>query len=514
LLTAVAEAYVGCLPMVVFAGRAVTGNVYRGASQEVPTERIFAPVTKWAVRVDRADLVTDVVRRAFVIARGGKPGPVLIDLPRDVLDARVVDRPYVPAGPAARPAGEGVRVAAAAEVLAGAERPIIVAGGGVVASGAFGGVRSLAERLCAPVLTSLAGRGSIPEDHPLAVGGLGAHHNRVSGRQLAEADVVLSLGCRFEEMETNWSPRALPAPDATVVQVDIDPAEIGRSVAAGIGIVGDVAAVAGQLQAALAERGVAAPAGGFRSHPRVAGIAAEMASLEREASRLASGSQPGLHPLLVIERVRAALPRQATVAFDVGCIAQHMAGASPYFKVFEPRSTIVPSSFYGMGFAAAALPCARLVYPDRPALGFVGDGSFQMVMNILPVAAEYRLGVTWCVMNDGALGSIRDIQEYRLGSRIIDTEFRVQPDFAALARSCGCHGDTVKDPASIDAALTSALKANEAGVPAVIDFVVAPERVLGTLEYYGFYPPAMVDSQRRPPPTPETTPPTTPETTR
>jgi acetolactate synthase I/II/III large subunit len=147
-----------------------------------------------------------------------------------------------------------------------------------------------------------------------------------------------------------------------------------------------------------------------------------------------------------------------------------------------------------MGFAAAALPVARLVRPDRPAVCFAGDGSFQMVMNVLPVAAERRLGVTWCVLNDGALGSIRDIQQYRFHDRILDTDFALQPDLEMLARACGCYGRRVSDPAEVDEAVAAALQANERGVPAVLDFAVARERLQGTLEHYSFYPAEMVQA--------------------
>jgi len=489
LLTGIAEAYVGCLPIVVFAGRGATANAHRGAAQEVATEQVFAPVTKWSVRVDRADLVVDVTRKAFAIARSGKPGPVLIDIPRDILDSEVPARPYLPVGPPPRPPGDPDRVTAAAAALAGARRPLIVAGGGTIASGAWDPVRALAERLAAPVLTSLAGRGAIPDDHPLSAGGLGTHRTRLSKRLLNEADVVLGLGCRFEEMETNWRPGTTPAPDATYIQVDIDPAELGRSVPARIAIAGDVGAVARQIAAALPPGDGAA----YLTHPRTEQIAAERRALEDEAAALAGGEERPMHPLRPIAAARAAFPREATVAIDVGCLAQHMAGAAPYFPVYEPRSLIVPSSFYGMGFAAAALPAARLVHPDRPAIGFVGDGSFQMVLNILPVAAEYRLGVTWCVLDDAALGSIRDIQQYRLGDRIIATEFETQPDFAAIARACGCQGERVEDPADVDAAMARARAANDEGIPAVLDVAVARERLAGTLEHYGFYPQELVE---------------------
>jgi acetolactate synthase-1/2/3 large subunit len=133
-----------------------------------------------------------------------------------------------------------------------------------------------------------------------------------------------------------------------------------------------------------------------------------------------------------------------------------------------------------MGFAGSALPVARQVYPDRPAVGFIGDGSFQMMLHVLPMAAEYRLGVTWCILNDRALGSIRDIQEFGMGNRIIDTDFRVQPDFAKIAQACECYGEQITDPEGVDGAVARALAANEKGIPAVLDFIVARARAHAT----------------------------------
>ena len=499
LLSGIAEAYVGSLPIVVVSGRGATATVLRGAAQEVPTDRIFAPVTKWSVRVDRPELVVDALRQAFATARSGKPGPVLVDVPRDVLDAEIPARPYVPSGARPRPPADPALVRAAAGALVRAERPILVAGGGAVAADAANEVVELAELLAMPVLTTLAGRGSIPDDHPLSAGGLGAHRTRLSKRLLVESDVVLGIGCRFEEMETTWREGSVPAAGACHVQVDVDPVEIGRSVPAQIGLVGDARVVLGQLLAALREQGAGVPEGRWAETERVREVSSELAAIEAEAEQLAVGDERPLSPLRVLRAIRETFPRETTVAIDVGCIAQHIAGATPYFKVFEPRSLIVPSSFYGMGFAAAALPAARLVYPSRPAVGFVGDGSFQMVMNVLPVAAEYRLGVTWCIFDDRALGSIRDIQQYRFGERYLGTDFDVQPDFARIAEACGCRGERIEDPADVDGAVSRALEANDAGVPAVLDFIVARERLLGTLEHYTFYPRELLERRPRPP---------------
>ncbi len=211
---------------------------------------------------------------------------------------------------------------------------------------------------------------------------------------------------------------------------------------------------------------------------------------------LAASDERPIHPVRVIRAIRDTFPRETTVALDVGCITQHIAGGTPFFRVFEPRSLIVPSSFYGMGFATAGLPAARLVYPDRPAVGFVGDGSFQMVMSVLPTAAENGLPVTWCIFDDQALGSIRDLQQYRFDERYLGTDFVVQPDFARIAEACGCHGERVEDPDEVQAALARALAANDAGVPAVIDFVVARARLLQSLEHFTAYPAELVERHR------------------
>jgi acetolactate synthase-1/2/3 large subunit len=319
--------------------------------------------------------------------------------------------------------------------------------------------------------------GSIPDDHPLSAAGSGAPQPPLK-RLLAEADVVLGLGCRFEEMETNWRPGSVPAPGACYIQVDIEPREIGRSVPARIGLVGDIRRILEQLIAAVEGIPGALPPGAFSGHSRTAAVAAELAVIDDEMKQLGESEQRPLHPVRVIRAIREAFPRETTVAIDVGCITQHIAGGMPFFRVFEPRSLIVPSSFYSMGFAAAGLPAAKLVYPDRPAVGFVGEGSFQMVLNVLPVAAEHRLAVTWCVFNDGALGSIRDIQQYRFEQRILGTEFTVQPDFARSPRPAAARRARRGRTRSTAHSLAHSPRTS-AGF-AVLDFVVARERLLQT----------------------------------
>jgi acetolactate synthase I/II/III large subunit len=484
LVTSIAEAFVGALPIVIIAGRGATRNAHRGASQEIDQVRIFGPVTKSGIRVDRPDLIVESLRQAFNIARSGKPGPVLVDIPQDILAADIEFSDYRAVGKPARCRGDANRIAAAATALLSAKRPLIVAGGGAIASDAAAEVKRLAEALSIPVVTTLAGRGILPDDHALAAGGLGHHRQAITKVLLPNADVVLGIGARFEQQETNWKPDYLPAPGATYIQVDVDPVEIGRSVVATIGIVGDAKLVLQDLLAEIDKSGIAGRSDDAGARQRTGDLADQRATLESEIADMVASEARPLHPMRVIRKIREAFPRQATVGIDVGVLAQGMGGAFPYFKIFQPHSTIVPSSFYGMGFTASAFPVARLVYPERPAVCLVGDGSFQMVMNILPVAAELKLGVTWCILNDGALGSIRDIQTTAFSERYIATEFALDLDFAKLAQACGCHGERVEDPDDIDKALKRAVEANAAGRPAVLDFIVAKERLKGSVEFF------------------------------
>jgi acetolactate synthase I/II/III large subunit len=484
LVTSIAEAFVGALPIVIIAGRGATRNAHRGASQEIDQVRIFGPITKWAIRVDRTDLIVESLRQAFNIARSGKPGPVLVDIPQDILAADIEFGEYLPVGKPARIRGDHSAVKAAAAALLSAKAPLIVSGGGAIAAEAEQEVTRLAEALAIPVITTLAGRGILPDDHKLAAGGLGHHRQELTKALLPNADVIIGIGARFEQQETNWKPDYLPSPKATYIQIDVDAAEIGKSVTPRIGIVGDAKLVLQDLLAELGSAGVKGRADDQQALARIADLQRGREALEAEiAAMMAPDSKP-LHPIRVLRKIRDAFPRNTTVALDVGVLAQGMGGAFPYFKIYQPRATIVPSSFYGMGFSASAFPVARLVYPDRPAVCLVGDGSFQMVMNIMPVAAELKLGITWCVLNDHALGSIRDIQDQAYEQRFIATEFAFDLDFAKAAQACGCYGERITEPAEIESALKRAQDANQAGKPAVLDFVVAKERLKGSVEFF------------------------------
>jgi acetolactate synthase-1/2/3 large subunit len=321
----------------------------------------------------------------------------------------------------------------------------------------------------------------------MSVGGLGAHRNPLSKELFLCADFIIGVGTKFEEMETNWRDGFLPDAHAVYVQIDIDAAEHGRSIIPRYPITGDARTVLRQILSIVAKSGSALDAKAFAAHERVARMRKAMAAIEAEAETIAGENRVPIHALSVIRAARETFPRETTIGIDVGCLAQHIAGAMPYFRIYQPRSLVVPSSFYGMGFVASGFPAAKLVYPDRPALCFVGDGSFQMVMNNLPTAVEHNLPVTWCVLNDGAYGSIRDIQTYVYGQRYLGTDLNVQPDFAKVAEANGCFGERIEASQDIAGAFGRALEANKKGKPAVLDFAVGHDRMVQSTEFFTYF---------------------------
>ena len=478
LVSGIAEAFVGALPIVILAGRGATTTTHRGASQEIAQEQIFRPITKWSVRIDRADLIVGALRQAFTIARSGKPGPVLIDIPRDVLAQQVSFDGYQPVGKPLPPRGNPAQIAAAAAALRRAARPLIIAGGGAIAADAPAEVRALAEALQAPVLTTLSGRGSLPDDHPLAAGGIGHHRTWLTKRLLPEADVVLGLGCRFEEQETNWRDGYVPDPRACYIQVDIDPAEIGRSVVPKLAVVGDVRLVLRDLLDALKPRRAGTP------RSRLEELARDKAKLEDEVAGMVGSGQRPIHPMRVIGTVRDVFPRDATVAIDVGVLAQGMGGAFPYFKVYRAAllHRAVELLRHGLCVFGAAGRQARLPGPAGGRLR-----RRRLVPDDHERAADRR--------GAQAAGDLVRPQRRRA---------RLDPGRSACRLRQPHHRDHVRDAAGFRPhrrglpvpwragrrsgrgrpALERARDANARGVPAVIDFIVARERLAGSVEFF------------------------------
>ncbi len=467
------EAFYACSPLVCLVSAVARTHEGMGAFQETPSLDLARPVTKWAVRLDLPERTSWTLERAFSIAESGKPGPVFVEIPGDVAEAEAEIPTYRPALTGLRSSGDPAAVSRAAELLAGAERPVLLAGGGTALSGAEDALVRFAEHLDAPVLTTPSGRGSISEEHRLAFGLVGLYRTESSAKALDEADAVVLLGTRMEEFQSGlW--QLFPA-GARVVQVDVDPFELGRNIRPEVPIVGDARLVLEQLESAL--RAVAA-------RPWTEQLVAFKAEYE---ARVAAECGPDGGPLKTRQIVHALAP-----TFGPDYVLVNENGGQdlwsyycPYSKITAKRGCVAPAEQTCMGFGVAGAIGAKLARPGAHVVCVTGDGAFQMAMKELPTAVQYRAPVTWIVLNNGSLGWSKWIQR-ATGERYVATDFEANPDFVVIARACGAHGERLTESGEVAAALARARQANDDGVPAVLDCAI------DTWDY----PPGFVDFHR------------------
>ncbi len=467
LLIGVACAYSDSIPLIALTGNVSTAVEGRGLQQEMDHVRVFAPVTKQSLKVYRTERIPEILRMAFRVATTGRPGPVLVDLPSDVLAQETVIAFVAPAKAkptSRRPPGDPVEVQRAAALLVAAKRPLILAGGGVIAANASPALTALAEAVGAPVVTSYNGRGAIPEDHPLFLGRAGSGAPPMFDDIIREADVVLAVGYRFTDVSTNnWR---FPREDATVLQVDIDPTEIGRNVPVEVGVVGDASAVIRELHRTVdAQRGQPRPPGWRTDVFRCKGV------WERQMlAKMTSDAVP-IKPHRVMKELREALDRDAILATSAG--SNKMFAAS-LFRIYEPRTWIHSGGSTPMGAAFCHALGAKLAAPDRQVVAVCGDGGFQMVCQELATAVENDLNVVTCILNDQRLGLIRYQQQTQYGGRIMASEFRSTPDFVKLAEAFGATGIRVETPKELTPSLQQALHAD---TPVVLDIIIDGDEV-------------------------------------
>ncbi len=467
LIPGVLEAHSGCTPLIVLGSSSPLSTEGMGAFQEAPQMDMLRPITKWAYRLPSADRAAWAVRRAFSIASNGKPGPVYLDIPFDVGVSQTQLTDYTPSTRPLRVRPEWERVKEAAELLLKAERPVIVAGGGAHTSGAHRELLELCELLGIPLLTTPSGRGIIPEDHPLSLGLVGLYRTRVGRQVYREADLLLSLGSRHEEFQTaSW--RYYPE-GARLIQVDIDPYELGRNWIPAVPVVGDVKLFLQDLLSIIKERITRKP---LEEMPRVKGILEAKEAFESEVQ------EECMDPSTPLKSKRVVY--EANRVFGRGTILVNENGSQdlwsyywPYYKVLDIDGCVAPAEQTCMGFGVAGAIGAKLAAPDRKVICITGDGAFQMFMKELPTAVQYGAPVTWIVLNNYSLGWIK-LHERSLGERYIAVDFEVQPDFASTAKACGCFGMQVKKPEEVRPALEEALDQNLDGIPAVLDFIVDP----------------------------------------
>ncbi len=466
LVPGVYAAWADSIPLIVLAAQNQTWKSYpeRGSMQSLNQVDLFAPITKWSVRVVHWKRIPELVQRAFRIAVSGRPGPVFLDLHVDVLVSRVDESelPFQVRPPhryrAERgPVAPAELIEEAACMLVEAERPLIHPGGGVLRSGAWDEVRELAEYLSAPVTTSMGASGVLPEDHPLCLiaGGYGA-----LGAQ-NEADVVLLIGGRLGDVDFWGQPPMWGEPDVQkLVQIDIAPENIALNRPVDLALVGDAKATLRALIEAVKRRTPPIP-----ERPQMALYrAAQQAWLENFEKMAASDKKP-IHPLRLIRDVRAFFPRDAISIVDGG---NTTVWAHYLNRIYAPRSFLWAADSGHLGTGLPYAIGAKLAAPDRMVYVISGDGSFALNMQELETAARLKLPFVVVIANDRQWGMIKASQMANYDARYIGVDF-TDIRYDEIARACGCWGERVEDPKEITPALERAVAS---GRPAVLDVII------------------------------------------
>jgi acetolactate synthase-1/2/3 large subunit len=470
------EAYSGCTPMLVLGVRAPARTNGMGAFQEADHIGMLQPITKWAATIERVDRTQWYLRRAVSIATSGQPGPVYLEFPSDVALEQADFGEYVPAVRGVRPAPDPEAIGRAADLIAGARRPLIVCGGGAVLSGAGEALTRLIDTYGIPVQTTPAGRGVIGERHPLFCGMVGLYRTTFPHELYDETDVLMTVGSRMEEFQSaNFT--YFPA-GAKFVQIDIEPFELGRNWPPDVAIHSDAALALQALHAALAERGARL------DDERVADVQERRAAAIEEARADAMDDSTPVKGKRIVSEINRVFGDNTILVKENG--GQDLwAYYWPYYQAFDANSVVPPAEQTVMGYGVVGAIAAKMAAPERQVVSTSGDGAFQMAMHELPTAVQEQAPVTWVVLNDGALGWPRWTQTNALQGRYIATEFDPVFDFIQVARAAGCDGYRVSDVSELADGLERARKANAAGVPFVVDVPVDPTD--HHAEFYAFH---------------------------
>jgi acetolactate synthase I/II/III large subunit len=464
LVTPIADAWMDSTPIVCITGQVRSNLIGSDAFQECDITGITIPIVKHSWLVQRVEDLPHVLKAAFHVARTGRCGPVLVDVPRDVQEAELeFVYPEEVDLPGWRPPRRGHprQIAAAAQRLVEAERPILYAGGGVVNAGASHELLALAEAGRIPVVTTLMARGAFPESHDLHVGFPGMHGPKWSNWALNKADVIVACGSRFDDRVTGKL--SAFAPGATVVHLDIDAAEISKIRRADVPVVGPLA----QVLAALAAT-VSRDAAAGRTDAWLEQIAAWRDAFPL---RYAAAENDELKPQTVLETLRDLCADRDDVVWTTG-VGQHQMWAMQYIRCERPRTFISSGGLGTMGYGIPAAVGAKAANPDATVVCIDGDGSFQMTCQELATSVLEELPVVVVVVNNGHLGMVRQWQDMFFEERFSQVRLtHALPDYAALARAYGALGLTVSFPNELEEALAEALAS---GRTAVVDCRVDP----------------------------------------
>jgi acetolactate synthase-1/2/3 large subunit len=453
LVTGIATAYMDSVPLVALTGQVPSDLIGNDAFQEVNITGITLPITKHNYLIRSAGEIPQTIKEAFHIASSGRPGPVLIDIPKDTVTTTMkFEYPKKVNLPGYKPTYEGhpLQIKRAAKAISEAHRPIIYVGGGAKLSGATEEVCLLAETVMAPVAMTLMGMGVMPADHPLSLGMLGMHGTKYANYAITESDLIIAIGVRFDDRVTGKI--ASFAPSAKIIHIDIDPAEISKNVRVDIPIVGDAKKVLQKLISLVKST--------RRNewNDKVKEWKNEF-PLEFE--------EGGLRPQYVVQQLSELCP-DAIICTDVG---QHQMWAAQYFNHQHPRNFISSGGLGTMGYGFPASIGAKIGRPNETVFDIAGDGSFTMNCQELATAVAYDVQVKVAIFNNGYLGMVRQWQEFFYDKRYSETKL-TEINFVKLADAFGAHGIRVDRPSEIAPTVREAIKMPK---PVIIDFRVTPE---------------------------------------
>jgi acetolactate synthase-1/2/3 large subunit len=458
-VTGIANAYMDSIPLVVITGQVASTMIGNDAFQEADIIGITRPITKHSYLVKNVEHLSNIVQEAFHLAKTGRPGPVLIDLPKDMQVLKAVyKRKDSVAIRGYNPTYEGhtQQIEKAARLIMKAERPLLYAGGGVISADGAEDLRELAIRGNIPVVTTLLGLGAFPEDHPLSLGMLGMHGTWYANKAVSECDLVIAIGARFDDRVTGRLDSF--STGSKKIHIDIDPACISKNVAVDVPIVGHIRSVLPKLLPLVRRTDTQPWLDALDAH-------------KREHPLKYSEKTDKILPQYVIEKIAQVTEHSAVVATDVG---QNQMWTAQFYKFRHPRTFLSSGGLGTMGFGLPASIGAAFGRPDATVFCITGDGGFQMNIQELSTAVKNRLPIKIAVMNNGYLGMVRQWQELFYGKRYSQTFIREgNPDFVRLAEAYGAAGMRIVKPEDVVPSLQKAMAIQD--VPVVMDFIVDPE---------------------------------------
>lgn len=462
LITGIATAYADSIPMVAVTGQVPLAMIGKDAFQETDIIGVANPCTKYAFQPKVATEIPEMVKKAFYIAESGRPGPVLVDIPKDVQQATaemkfpdlIKVRGYSPIVDA-----DLSEVGKAVELILKAERPIIMAGGGVILSGAFAELQALAELLMIPVVTTFKGKGAFPENHPLAMGPIGMHGHPEANKIIIEADCIIAIGARFSDRSVGRFDEF--GKGMSIIHMDIDPAEIGKNKSVDVAIVGDVKSSLRTLVKLLGKKVVKRDADNPWLKRRKEIIQYYQETIKDYAREITAKKS--------LKKLRELLPANAIATTEVG---QCQMWASLHFDVISPGTFFSSTGLGTMGFGFPASIGAKAARPDVPVVDIAGDGSFNMTENSLAVSVLEKLPVIVFLMNNYMLGMVAQWQRTFYNRRYSGVHQHQCPDYVKIAEAYGAQGIRAQSMAELEKAIKTALKSD---VATVIDIPIDPD---------------------------------------